>query len=276
VKGFEKDRRRLARLFEAYPWNHLPDAILDGTTGQALADDEDNPQVAVLEAPSLKLSIVGGDAGHPSAREYIEGLSPPKALICASAGWEALLRQVHRGKLLRLPRYAFTSENLDRAHLRQLGSRIPDGYRLERMDLNLAQQLAGEKSEFASDHMLSFDSPEDFIARGFGFCLREGDEIVSVATTFVICEKGIEIQINTREEHQGKGLATVVAAQLIVHSLETDLDPNWDAENERSVGLAKKLGYTPQGTYSIFVVVRSRAVAALAGVALKVKRLLKL
>jgi RimJ/RimL family protein N-acetyltransferase len=276
VRVVDQDRRRLAGLFEAYRWNYLPDAILDGTMGQALADDAEEPQVAVLEAPSLKLCIVGGDAGHPSARAFLQELSPPKALIFASEDWEALLRQIHRGKLLRLPRYAFTSENLDREHLRQLGSRILDGYRLERMDVDLARQLAGEKSEFTEDHMLSFDSPEDFIARGFGFCLLHGEEIVSVATTFVICDKGIEIQINTREEHRGKGLATVVAAQLILHSLEQGLDPNWDAENERSVGLARKLGYTPQGRYAIWVVLRSRAVAVLARGALKVKELLKL
>jgi GNAT superfamily N-acetyltransferase len=276
VKGFDQDKRRLAKLFEAYRWNYLPDAILDGRMGAALADDEDHPQVAVLEAPSLKLSIVGGDAGHPSAREYVEGLSPPKALICASADWEALLRGIHRGKLLRLPRYAFTSEHLDRAHLRRLGSQVPDGYRLERMDVDLARQLAGEKSEFTEDHMLSFDSPEEFVARGFGFCLLDGKEIASVATTFVVCDRGIEIQINTREAHRGKGLATVVAAQLILHSLDQGLDPNWDAANERSVGLAKKLGYTPQGRYAIWVVLQSRALAVLARGALKVKELLKL
>jgi RimJ/RimL family protein N-acetyltransferase len=182
-----------------------------------------------------------------------------------------LVQEVHAGRLIDMPRYAFTSEKLDIEHLRRLGSQIPQGYRIESMDLDLAQQLAGERSEFASDHMLNFDSPEDFIERGFGFCILDGDEIVSVATTFAICDKGIEIQINTREEHQGKRLATVVAAHLLVYSLERNLDPNWDAANESSVGLAKKLGYTPQGTYSIVLVVGSRALAVLVRFGLKVK-----
>jgi RimJ/RimL family protein N-acetyltransferase len=268
----EKDRRpRLSRLFEGYKWNYLPDAILDGYMGRALADNEDNPQVAVLEASNLKLGIVAGDASHPSAREYIERLPTPSGLIFASDGWEELVRKVHAGRLIYMPRYAFTSEKLDVEYLRRLGSQIPRDYRIEPVDLDLAQQLAGEKSEFASDHLLNFDSPEDFIERGFGFCILDGDEIVSVATTFAICNKGIEIQINTREEHQGKGLATEVAAHLLVYSLEHNLDPNWDAANERSVGLAKKLGYTPQGTYSIVLVVGSRALALLVRFGLKVK-----
>ena len=47
----------------------------------------------------------------------------------------------------------------------------------------------------------------------------------------------------------------VHSARLLLHSLERGLDPGWDAANEVSVGLAKKLGYTFQGKYTMFVVV---------------------
>ena len=170
-----------------------------------------------------------------------------------------------------MPRYAFTSEKLDTVHLRKLRAQLPDGYRLERMDLKLARQLAAERSGFSSDHLLNFSSPQDFIERGFGFCILAGRDIVSVATTFAVCNKGIEIQINTRKKHRGKGLATVVAAQLLIHSLENNLDPNWDAENEVSAGLALKLGYTPQGTYPIYTYTGSRIMARIGQAGLKIK-----
>jgi hypothetical protein len=248
-------RKRLAGLFQDYQWNYLPNAVLNGYMGKAFADDEGSPRVAVLAFPRLKLYVLGGDAGHPAARAFIAGLSPVAALTFAADDWEDLARECHAGRVILLPRYAFTSESLDIAHLRTFTSQIPYGYRLERIDLELARQLAREKSEFATDHMLNFDSPEDFVARGFGFCLLQGDQIVSAATTFVVCDKGIEIQINTREEHQGRGLATAAAAQMLIHSLQNNLDPGWDAANQISVGLAKKLGYTPQGTYAMLVVV---------------------
>jgi hypothetical protein len=274
MKLIDKGKRKeLAKLFQEYKWNYLPDSILDGYMGEAFADDEVTPQIAVLKAPSLKLCILGGDAEGPSARKYIEFLPIPKVLIFASDGWEGLVREFHKGRMVSLPRYAFTSENLEVEYLKSLGSQIPEGYRLEQMDINLAHQLAGENSEFSSEHLLNFDSPEDFIERGFGYCILKEDEIVSVATTFAICDKGIEIQINTRENHQGKGLATVVAAQLILHSLQNNLDPNWDAANQISVGLAKKLGYTPQGTYSIFIVVKSRAKAVFGKLAFRTQEI---
>ena len=265
------DRKRLAGLFPGYVWNYLADAILEGTMGRAIADDAGDPHVAVLQAPNLQLNIVGGDAGHPAAREYLEQLPKHSALFLGADGWDELLKSIHGSKMIEMPRYAFTSEALDLEHLRGLVSGIPDGYRAVQMDLDLARRLGAEKSRFAEDHMVNFDSPEDFIARGFGFCLLQGDQMASVATTFAICSKGIEIQINTREEHQRQGLATTVAAHLIVHSLEQGLDPNWDAANQSSVGLATALGYTPQGTYPMYVYTGSRVLAAVAKAGLKVK-----
>lgn len=271
----KNDRRSVSALFQDYKWNYLPDAILDGYMGEVLIDDEHNPRVAVLEIPKLKLFIPGGDAGHPAARTYMQNLPKVSALIFASAGWEELLKEIHAGKFIGMRRYAFTSEKLDVEYLRQLASRIPDGYRLAQMDLSLAEQLAAEKSEFASDHIVNFDSPQDFIARGFGFCILEGEEIVSAATTFAICDKGIEIQISTREKQRRKGLATVVAAQLMVHSLQNNLDPNWDAENDRSARLAEKLGYTPQGSYYLWLVADSKTKVRLFKMLLKIKGFFK-
>jgi len=248
-------RGKLSKLFESYRWNFLVDAVLeDAVVSRAWADDAINPQVAVLELANIRLFIPGGDAYHPAARDFLEGLTGFAALIPASGDWEARIQETFTGRSVALPRYAFTSEKLDGKRLLKFSMKIPDGYSMVPMDIDLARRLAGEKSEFASDHLLNYESPEDFIARGFGFCILRAEEIVSAATTFVTCKAGIEIQINTREAHRGKGLATTAAARLLLHSLSLGLDPNWDAENKISVGLAKKLGYTPQGTYTLFVI----------------------
>jgi GNAT superfamily N-acetyltransferase len=268
-------RQRISGFYQGYRWNYLAEAILEGTLGEALADNEDNPQVALLEIPKIKLFIPAGDATHPAARELMT--KPPKlsAFIFASPEWEELFKEIQAGKLVGMERYAFTSEKLELEHLRKLAARIVDGYRLAPIDLSLAKRLGAERSEFASAHMMLFDSPEDFSARGFGFCVLAGDEIVSAASTFAVCAKGIEIQVSTREKQRGKGLATAVVAQLLIHSLQNGLDPNWDAENARSVGLAKKLGYTPQGNYTLWLVAGSRPMAGLVKAGLQIKEFFK-
>ncbi|MGD8456420.1 MAG: GNAT family N-acetyltransferase [Anaerolineales bacterium] len=273
--SIEKDKRRkLSPLFQEYQWNYIPDAILDGYIGEAYVDDENNPHIAVLEIPNLRLKLLGGDSSHPLARKYIETMPTRSALIFGSQGWEDLVKECHHGRLVSLPRYAFPSEKLDLDHLIELKSRLPIRYRLAQLDLKVAQRLADEDSELTADHFRCFNSIEEFNDRGFGFCIFEGDEIVCLATTFLICDKGIEVQIDTHKRHRGKGLATVAAAQILIHSLQNNLDPNWDAATKISAGLAKKLGYTPQGEYSIVFVVKSRMKAVIAGVILKLNELL--
>jgi hypothetical protein len=250
----KKNLARLAPLFVDYHWNYLVEAVLDGTMGKAWADDAEAPRVAVVGFPRIQLFIAAGDAALEESRAFLANLSRPSALVFASPGWEGVLKEMYGKKIVALPRYAFTSEALKVDHLQALAAQLPQGYRLAPLNLRLARQLAEEQSRFSEDHFVNFASLEQFLRLGFGFCVLEGEQIVSAATTFLVCRRGIEIQINTREEHQHKGLATAVAARLLLYSLEQGLDPGWDAANEVSAELATKLGYTFQGKYTIFVV----------------------
>jgi hypothetical protein len=265
----KQNRKNLTSLFRDYKWNYLPDAILDGYTGIAYANEIDNPQVSILELPSSRICIAGGDPNHPAAREYFQQLSETKAFIFTNPAWETLAEEFHKGKLIRLHRYAFTSQALDKAHLQELKATLAQEYRLEQIDLKLAEQITENKSELTSDHLTNFDSPQDFIERGFGFCILKGEELVCVASTFLVFNKGIEIQIDTRKDHRGKGLATVAAAALILHSLDKGLDPNWDAATPKSAGLAKKLGYAQQGEYDMVIIVKSKSKAVIGKILFK-------
>jgi len=271
----KKDRKRLSKFFKDYKWNYLPDAILEGHVGEALVDNKSNPGVAVLKIPKLKLFIPGGSANHPAARDFLAHLPKLSSLIFASGGWEESFKEIQAGKFFGMQRYTFNSEKLDINYLRKLVSQIPNGYQLTRMDLNMTQKLTAEKSSFASGHLLNFDSPEDFFSRGFGFCILERDEIASVATTFIISSGGIEIQVSTREKQRRKGLATAAAAQLLIHSLQNGLNPNWDAENEKSAKLAQKLGYIPQGNYHLWLYAGSKPLSGFLKVALKIKEIIE-
>lgn len=269
------ERQTYSKFFQDFKWNYLPDAILEGNMGEVMVDSTVDPKFVVLGVPKLMLFIPGGDPNHAAAQEYMQKLPKVSAFIFQSEEWESLMKKYHAGKFIPMQRHAFTNEKLSTDHLRKLASNIPQGYELKQMDLPLAKQLASERSEFASAHMVNFDSPEDFITRGFGFCLLAGEEIVCAGTTFAFCSKGIEIQISTRQKHRRKGLATVVAAQLLTYCLQNNLDPNWDAENEQSASLATKLGYTTLENYPLWLVVNSRAKASFIRLMLKIKEFFK-
>ena len=66
--------------------------------------------------------------------------------------------------------------------------------------------------------------------------------------------KVIRFEIQTALAHRRRGLATAVAAVMILYCLDHDLKPCWDAANEMSACLAEKIGFagrTPYRAYQI-------------------------
>ena len=237
--------------------------MLECGFGEAWTDNLENPQVAELVYPAFRISFIGGDVHTPAVRAYAAQIKAPKFIMPASQDWRGLLEELYPGRVVVNPRFAFSSASLDPQHLQTLAAPLPDGYQLKKLDLPLAQKLEQAGYDFSPDHMTNFDSVEDFLTRGFGYCVLHQDEIVCVASTFTACKQGIEIQINTNKSHRGKGLATITAAHLILESLEKGLDPGWDAATEKSANLAKKLGYTPGENHALLIIARSRLRAKL-------------
>ena len=78
---------------------------------------------------------------------------------------------------------------------------------------------------------------------GLGVAVFYQGELVAGASSYSVYDKGIEIEIDTREDHRRKGLAYACGAKLILECLDRDLYPSWDAQNPWSLALAEKLGY---------------------------------
>ena len=246
-----ENRGRLASLFVSHRPSFLIDAVLEGHLGSAVADDEHTPRVAQLAYADI--IVFGGDPSHPVALELVKELPVDKGILPVPEEWRELLFQVHGENLLSIERHSFSGQKLDLGHLRSLEKGIPEGYHIRRIDLDLARVIDADSSLISEDHVHNFDSPEDFVERGIGFCVLRGDRIVSGASSYAICDSGIEVQVNTHTDFRRKGLATAVSAALLVHCLENGVEAHWDAGNPISVGLAKKLGYIPTGTYEMLV-----------------------
>ncbi len=254
----ENQSHKLRMLFPEYKWDYIADAILEGSMGKVLVNNAENPQVVALSIYENKIQILGGDAKHPAAREYLSALPGLTMLWVGAQEWKTLLDEVHQGKVITLKRYAFSSESLDLCRLNGLKSQLSDRFKIERIDLRRAQQIALKKSYLTENHLTCFTSPEDFIKRGFGYCALENEKIVCIASTWAVCSKGIEVQVNTHKKYRGQSLASATSAALIVECLENNIDPNWDAATEMSAGLAKKLGYVPKGEYDMYFYTGSR------------------
>lgn len=252
-----EDRHKLASLFDGDFAGFTADSILEGHTGRAWADSAEQPTFAVLELLQVQVCLLGGDASHPLARSYLQKLSQITQVLYSSPDFATLANEVHPGKIIPRTRFAFSAENLNVEQLHRLKTNVLDRFQVVPLDIDLVKKLSERKNKFAAVHGVNFDSPNEFIQKGFGYCALDGEEsegnIVCVGSSFVVCKAGIEIQIDTKKNYQGNGLATAVAAHLMLHSLEKGLIPGWDAATPISAGLAEKLGYTLKKEYEIFV-----------------------
>ena len=84
----------------------------------------------------------------------------------------------------------------------------PAGYRLAPLDGRLYR--AARSQAWSRDFVSLFDDEEDFRARGLGVAALCGDELVAAASSYFIYDGGIEIQVQTRNDHQRRGLCTLL------------------------------------------------------------------
>lgn len=103
---------------------------------------------------------------------------------------------------------------------------------------------------WARDFVSQF-TDEAYAAQGLGVLVRSEGSFAAGAGSYAAYPGGIEVQVETREAFQGRGLATVAAAALILRGHERGLRVTWDAANPASARIAEKLGYVPRGAYTI-------------------------
>ncbi len=244
------ERAELTSLFIDYRGSLSPiiDSVLQGHCGLAYADAKNAPKVAQLKLGFF--TCFGGQPATPTAQALIEAMNGFHVVLNPNKGWRRAICCVHRERISDGWRTSFSTEPLDLNHLRHLMAQVPTRFQIQRIDLNLAKRIRADVNE---DLLFdaSFDSPEDFVKRGIGFCATTESQIVCGATSAIVCNDSISIQVNTNKPYRRMGLATAVSAALIAECLQRGITPYWDTDTPSSTNLAKKLGYVPDFSYMV-------------------------
>ena len=107
-------------------------------------------------------------------------------------------------------------------------------------------------NEWAKDLVSQYKDYDTYKDLGLGAAVLKDGELVSGASSYSTYRGGIEIEIDTREDHRRKGLAYACGAKLILECIKKGLYPSWDAQNTWSVALAEKLGYHFSHKYTAY------------------------
>lgn len=232
-------KEAIAELFAGFE-DTMIDSCLHEIMGEIFANNQEDAAMANL-----------GDfvffAGVPSKElvqfESIQNQSHFRILIPQDQAWSECIQQFYGRNAKKIIRYAIKKERdiFDAAKLTQAVCSCPKEYTLK---------MIGEKeyslckaAPWSRDLVSQFEDYSMYQKLGLGAAVFYHGELVAGASSYSSFRGGIEIEIDTREDHRRKGLAYCCAAKLILESLKRGLYPSWDAQNKWSVGLAEKLGY---------------------------------
>ena len=164
-----------------------------------------------------------------------------RPVVCLTESWEERIRAEYPGaavyrRCVMKPMRRFRIPDETAA---------PEGYRIA-----LTDESAFERHPFS--HGTNYPSWGAFRTEGAGAFACFGDEIVASASSFLSLDGEIELDVSTKEEHRGKGLAGACAARMLRDCMERGITVHWDAQNEASRYLAEKFGFEPETEYPVY------------------------
>lgn len=120
---------------------------------------------------------------------------------------------------------------------------VPDlsvGFRLCEINDELLKKLNGNITPY-----FSWDSSSNFLEKGKGYCIVDGNNAAAWAFTAAVSSKEIDIGIETGSEYRRLGLAEIAAKKMISYCFEQSKRPVWACHSENIVSrkLAEKLGF---------------------------------
>lgn len=242
------EKKKIARIFDS--WNEtIIWSCLQGVMGEIHTNSAEDAAMAILG----DFAFFAGKPSEELIRFKPEGCKQDFIIMVPQNNeWAKLMEMCYGEKANRVTRYAIKKEPniFDVEKLEQAVLSLPDDYELKL--LGAKEYDMCQKNVWANDLVSQYRDYDIYKALGLGVVALKAGELVAGASSYSTYNEGIEIEIDTREDHRRKGLAYACGAKLIMECLKRDLYPSWDAQNKWSVALAEKLGYHFSHEYTAY------------------------
>ena len=260
----KRDYEKVRPLFEDLEWNLITSAVIEGTSpGRVYADSVEDPRTAFMctvEGYYLA-GYDNNDEFNTSLNKLIferlfTGDTVRKDETDVSIGfhpdsWKEKMPIIFHGSIpLTAARRHYVCTELKVDHWK---NNLPEGFQIQRIDEKLLRTLHLEIPEHVTDWMkTNWGSTSDFVKKGFGFCTLHDKRIVSWSLADCVSGNACEIGIHTREDYRRQGLASLIVAATVDHSLSSGFKyVGWHCGeyNLGSIGVAEKVGFKLERKY---------------------------
>ena len=263
------DFGKVLPLFEQGPMQYANRVIAGvaagNSPGRIWVDDPIMPQTALLWDRSHNYYLAGrsgNSAFNAALRALVTETLAPATLGTAQAAFKLYYTPVSWAASAQDIFSAATPTPRDRVYctfnaprVDDWRNRVPAGFAILPIDAALLDDADLQHRDYVLEEIgWCWNSVAHFLRQGFGFVVLEGHTIRGWCTAEYCspghCGIGIEIQ----REYNGRGLATLLAAAFVAHSVTAGLILHWDswADNGASLTVARKVGFQPALTYPIY------------------------
>jgi hypothetical protein len=243
------NRLKLAKAFKHNPRVDCSiECVIEGQMGRAFVNN--------LSTPTAYRITVGpfwyfaGDVHGAGGQQMLKGFPAYNLFMPSPSDWLDVAQMMYSNRLKPFARYSFSTSELSLERVFDIYENSKHRENIIPIDSGLATRLAEKPDSYFE--ISDFDSAQDFIQRGLGYAALDGNTVMGVAYSSLVCSSGIEVSIYVEEPYRRQGVATALGSRLVLESLRQNLRPNWDAANPESCKLAKKLGYIFTGSYDAY------------------------
>lgn len=130
---------------------------------------------------------------------------------------------------------------------------IPEGFSVKRISPEIIDSIDNNQ-DFLDYIKFAWKTVDKYFSKGFGYCAVDAKNFANICISVFASEKEREVGIKTFADFRRKGLAYVTACAYIEECLNNNYIPVWScfSDNEVSIKLAEKLGYTIESSHPIY------------------------
>ncbi|MHA1950591.1 MAG: GNAT family N-acetyltransferase [Candidatus Thorarchaeota archaeon] len=246
-------------LFESISHNLVIHTMIKGhPAGKIWANDKNSPSAALIWDRMDEFLFLGGE---PESEETVHELQSifvndiiavskerggeSLVLQCSSESWTKYIPKLLEGtEIIEKQKILYVFDSQSTLWDMNWRDRIPTDYSILRFDKELSNTLENYDDAVTTTGYVWGDF-DKFTQGGAGFCVITDDKLVSRCVTDFVRRKEYELYIETEEEFQRKGLATLATTALVEHLNEKGHSLIWHCwgDNEGSIKVAERVGF---------------------------------
>lgn len=240
--------QKVEKLFQGWQETMIY-SYLQGCMGKCYVDNIENPTSAQIMIADFSFF-----AGKP-CEDLVKNIDCEFVIMVPqNDDWSYLIERVYGIKAVQRERYATLKQKdiFDQAYLQSLVTQLNQKYDMKMIDEECYNEIMSSSCHPFHDLCGQFATYDEYYQHGLGVVIMNGEEMIAGASSYTYYQEGIEIEIDTLPKYRNQGLATVCGAQLILECLKKNLYPSWDAKNQISLRLSRKLGYQFDHSYFVY------------------------